>query len=94
MFEKINNLRQTYDPLLPGDEAAVDAHDKCHDPKTTGSRSDDAIVPDRLRVLDLSTALREAGFDQISVEERPDWFKIEWQYTDYAASVEPGDDPA
>ena len=56
-------------------------------------RGDDH-VPARLRDLDVGESLREAGFADVDVQDRPDWRKAELRMWAEAAALDPGDDPA
>lgn len=60
----------------------------------------DAVEPDdqrlsaRLRAVDLAAGLRQAGFTEIKVEERPKWRECELAIWVEAVTLDPGDDPA
>jgi SAM-dependent methyltransferase len=51
-------------------------------------------VPERIRALDVRSALEQAGFVDIEVRDRPEWLSIERALWEQAVSLDPGDDPA
>lgn len=55
---------------------------------------DDPRLSARLRAVDLAAGLREAGFTEIKVEERPKWRERERAIWEEASTLDPGDDPA
>jgi SAM-dependent methyltransferase len=54
----------------------------------------DEAVSERLRKVDLSGALDEAGFLDVSTSERPSWHELNLQLWQAAVEIDPGDDPA
>ena len=56
-------------------------------------RADERLVP-RLRRVNLAADLRQAGFTDVEVWERPSWLAREHALWQEAAALEPGDDPA
>jgi SAM-dependent methyltransferase len=54
----------------------------------------DDQVPARLRTVDPGTGLREAGFTDVEVVERPEWRAQELALWEEARALDPGDDPA
>jgi len=54
---------------------------------------DDQRLSARLRAVDLAAGLREAGFTEIKVEERPNWRELERAVWKEAVTLDPGDDP-
>ncbi|HVT68908.1 MAG TPA: methyltransferase domain-containing protein [Trebonia sp.] len=55
---------------------------------------DDERVPPRIRRVSLAQDLRQAGFTDIEVRERPSWFAREHAMWEEAVATDPGDDPA
>ncbi len=55
---------------------------------------EDPDVPARLRGVDLAGGLHRAGFEDVSVQERPDWRRQERAMWEEAAAIDPGGDPA
>jgi SAM-dependent methyltransferase len=51
-------------------------------------------VPPRVRRVSLAQDLRQAGFTDIEVRERPSWLAREHALWEEAAAIDPGDDPA
>lgn len=56
-------------------------------------RADERLSP-RLRRVDLAAGLRQAGFTDIEVRDRPSWLACEHALWEEAAALDPGDDPA
>jgi len=56
--------------------------------------SDDERLSPRLRRADLGAGLRQAGFTDVEVRERPAWLAREHALWEEAAALDPGDDPA
>lgn len=56
-------------------------------------RSDERVV-ERIRAVDVRSALEQAGFVDIEVRDRPEWLAIERALWEEAVSLDPGDDPA
>jgi len=56
-------------------------------------RADERLVP-RLRRVNLAADLRQAGFTDVEVWERPSWLACEYALWEEAAALDPGDDPA
>src|SRR6185437_13381395 len=56
-------------------------------------RADERLGP-RLRRADLAAGLRQAGFTDVEVRERPSWLAREHALWEEAAALDPGDDPA
>jgi SAM-dependent methyltransferase len=54
----------------------------------------DPRLVSRLRDVDLHTGLRSAGFDEVTVHERPDWRQTERNMWEEAAALDPAGDPA
>jgi ubiquinone/menaquinone biosynthesis C-methylase UbiE len=54
----------------------------------------DLAVPDRLRRLDPSRQLPQAGFLDVTVSPRPGWRAAERAFWEAAVAQDPGDDPA
>jgi len=48
----------------------------------------------RLRRVDLAAGLRQAGFTDVEVRDRPSWMARERALWEEAAALDPGDDPA
>lgn len=72
--------------LKPGGRVAL----TCWEPL---DRADDRLPP-RLRRVDLAAGLRQAGFTDVEVRDRPSWLACERALWDEAAALDPGDDPA
>ena len=56
-------------------------------------RSDERVL-ERIRVVDVRSALEQAGFVDIEVRDRPEWLSIERALWEDAVRLDPGDDPA
>ena len=56
-------------------------------------RADERLSP-RLRRADLAAGLRQAGFTDLEVRDRPSWLAREHALWEEAAALDPGDDPA
>lgn len=56
-------------------------------------RSDERVL-ERIRVVDVRSAMEQAGFVGIEVRDRPEWLSIERALWEEAASLDPGDNPA
>src|SRR6516164_4521266 len=56
-------------------------------------RADERLSP-RLRRADLAAGLRQAGFTDVEVRDRPSWLAREHALWEEAAALDPGDDPA
>ena len=56
-------------------------------------RADERLSP-RLRRADLAAGLRQAGFTDVEVRDRPSWLAREHALWQEAAALDPGDDPA
>jgi SAM-dependent methyltransferase len=56
-------------------------------------RRDDRL-PERFRRADLEGGLRQAGFRDVTLQERADWRAVERGMWEEAAALDPGDDPA
>lgn len=54
----------------------------------------DERVGVRIREANLSAGLRQAGFTEVEVRERPSWLARERTLWEEAAALDPGDDPA
>ena len=72
--------------LKPGGRVAL----TCWEPF---DRADERLSP-RLRRADLAVGLRQAGFTDIEVRDRPSWLAREHALWEEAAALDPGDDPA
>ena len=72
--------------LKPGGRVAL----TCWEPF---DRADERLVP-RLRGVNLGAGLREAGFTDVEVWDRPSWLAREHALWEEAAALDPGDDPA
>jgi len=72
--------------LKPGGRVAL----TCWEPT---DRADERLAP-RIRRADLAGGLRQAGFTDIEVRDRPSWLAREYMLWDEAATLDPGDDPA
>jgi SAM-dependent methyltransferase len=72
--------------LKPGGRVAL----TCWEP---ADRADERIAP-RIRQADLGGGLRQAGFTDIEVRERPAWLAREHGLWEEAAALDPGNDPA
>ena len=72
--------------LKPGGRVAL----TCWEP---ADRADERVSP-RLRRADLAAGLRQAGFTDVEVRERPSWLAREHALWEEAAALDPGDDPA
>ncbi len=55
---------------------------------------DDERVSPRVRRADLGAGLRQAGFADVEVRDRPAWLEREHALWEEAAALDPGDDPA
>jgi SAM-dependent methyltransferase len=55
---------------------------------------EDERVSQRLRRADLGAGLRQAGFADVEVRDRPAWLEREHALWEEAAALDPGDDPA
>jgi hypothetical protein len=51
-------------------------------------------VPERIRRMDLARHLLEAGFEQIEVTEKPDWYAAERALWEAALQADASGDPA
>ena len=56
-------------------------------------RGDERVSP-RIRGADLAAGLRQAGFTDVQVRERPSWLAREHALWEEAVTLDPGDDPA
>ncbi|MGH3201064.1 MAG: class I SAM-dependent methyltransferase [Streptosporangiaceae bacterium] len=56
-------------------------------------RTDERLSP-RLRRANLAAGLRQAGFTDVEVRDRPSWLARERLLWEEAAALDPGDDPA
>jgi SAM-dependent methyltransferase len=56
-------------------------------------RADEQLSP-RIRRVNLADDLRQAGFTDIEVRDRPSWLAREQAMWEEAAALDPGDDPA
>jgi len=56
-------------------------------------RADERLSP-RLRRANLAAGLRQAGFTDLEVRDRPSWLAREHALWEEAAALDPGDDPA
>lgn len=72
--------------LEPGGRAVL----TCWEP---AGRADEELSP-RLRRTDLGAGLRQAGFTDVEVRDRPAWIAREHALWEEAAALDPGDDPA
>ncbi len=72
--------------LKPGGRVAL----TCWEPV---DRADERLSP-RLRRVDLGAGLRQAGFTDVEVRDRPSWLAREQALWEEAAALDPGDDPA
>jgi SAM-dependent methyltransferase len=54
----------------------------------------DERLSTRLRRVDLAAGLRQAGFADVEVRDRPSWMARERALWEEAAALDPGDDPA
>lgn len=72
--------------LKPGGRVAL----TCWEPV---DRADERLAP-RIRQADLAGGLRQAGFADIEVRDRPSWLAREYMLWEEAAALDPGDDPA
>jgi SAM-dependent methyltransferase len=72
--------------LKPGGRVAL----TCWEP---ADRADERVSP-RLRRADLAAGLRQAGFTDVEVRERPSWLAREHALWKEAAALDPGDNPA
>jgi SAM-dependent methyltransferase len=72
--------------LKPGGRVAL----TCWEPF---DRADERLIP-RLRRVDLAAGLRQAGFTDVEVRDRPSWLAREHALWKEAAALDPGDDPA
>lgn len=78
--------REIFRVLKPGSRVVLTCWE------VTSMAGDD--VPDRLRSVDLTAGLSEAGFRKIQVLERPGWRAAEQAMWREAAALDPGEDPA
>lgn len=51
-------------------------------------------APERLREVRLEDRLQRAGFEQVEVQDRPDWRRFEQAMWEEAAALDPAGDPA
>ena len=72
--------------LKPGGRVAL----TCWEPV---DRTDERLSP-RLRRANLGDGLRQAGFTDVEVRERPSWLASERTLWEEAVALDPGDDPA
>ena len=72
--------------LKPGGRVAL----TCWEPF---DRADERLSP-RLRRANLAAGLRQAGFMDVEVRDRPPWLAHEHALWEEAAALDPGDDPA
>lgn len=72
--------------LKPGGRAVL----TCWEPS---GRADEELSP-RLRRVNLGAGLREAGFTDVVVRDRPSWLAREQGLWEEAAALDPGGDPA
>src|SRR3984957_6643869 len=72
--------------LRPGGRVAL----TCWEPV---DRTDERLSP-RLRRANLGDGLRQAGFTDVEVRERPSWLASERTMWEEAVALDPGDDPA
>jgi ubiquinone/menaquinone biosynthesis C-methylase UbiE len=72
--------------LKPGGRVAL----TCWEPT---DRADERLTS-RIRQADLAGGLRQAGFAEIEVHDRPSWLAREYMLWEEAAALDPGDDPA
>jgi SAM-dependent methyltransferase len=72
--------------LKPGGRVAL----TCWEPV---DRADERLSP-RIRRADLPAGLRQAGFTDIEVRDRPSWLAREHALWEEAGTLDPGDDPA
>jgi len=79
-------VREAARVLAPGGRAAFTAWEPV-DPDHPGLR-------ERLRTIDFGSALRDAGFDEPEVRDRPDWLEAEMQAWRRVLEIEVDGDPA
>ena len=72
--------------LKPGGRVAL----TCWEP---ADRADERIPP-RIRRVNLAADLRQAGFADVEVRDRPSWLAREREMWEEAVALDPGDDPA
>jgi len=72
--------------LKPGGRVAL----TCWEPF---DRADERLSP-RLRRANLAAGLRQAGFTDVELRDRPSWLAREHALWEEAAALDPGDDPA
>ena len=72
--------------LKPGGRVAL----TCWEPV---DRADEQLSS-RIRQVDLAAGLRQAGFTDVQVLDRPSWLAGEHSLWEEAAALDPGDDPA
>lgn len=72
--------------LKPGGRVAL----TCWEPV---DRADERLAP-RIRQADLADGLRQAGFADIEIRDRPSWLAREYLLWEEVATLDPGDDPA
>jgi SAM-dependent methyltransferase len=72
--------------IKPGGRVAL----TCWEPV---DRADDRLSL-RIRQVDLAGGLRQAGFADIEIRDRPSWLAREYTLWEEAATLDPGDDPA
>ena len=72
--------------LKPGGRVAL----TCWEPI---DRADERLTV-RIRQADLAGGLRQAGFADIEIRDRPSWLAREYMLWEEAATLDPGDDPA
>jgi SAM-dependent methyltransferase len=72
--------------LKPGGRVAL----TCWEPVDRANE----LLPARMRRVDLAAGLRQAGFTDIEVRDRPSWLAREYSLWEEANTLDPGDDPA
>ena len=72
--------------LKPGGRAAL----TCREPL---DRNDERLSP-RIRRANLGAGLRQAGFTDVEVRDRPSWLAHEHALREETVTLDPGNDPA
>lgn len=83
---EVASFQEMHRVLAPGGRLAVTTWEAI-------DRSDERVA-ERIRVVDVRSAMEQAGFDGIEVRDRPEWCAAERALWDEAASLDPGEDPA